>query len=103
MGGMIDLLVNGTGTVEHVGRKQVIYPDAFLTHSRTSLVAQAVKNLPGRDLPLEKGTTAHSSILAGESHGQRGLARSQRVAVFVTRVTESDTSEQLTLLFSLYC
>ena len=31
MGGMIDLLVNGTGTVEHVGRKQVIYPDAFLT------------------------------------------------------------------------
>ena len=24
--------------------------------------------------PLEKGTTIHSSILAGESHGQRSLA-----------------------------
>ena len=66
-------------------------------------MAQAVKNLPGRDLPLEKGTTAHSSIFAGESHGQRGLAGSQRVTVFVTRITESDTSAQLTLPFSLYC
>ena len=46
-----------------------------------------VKNLPavqeteetwvpslGLEDPLEKGMAAHSSILAGESHGQRNLA-----------------------------
>ena len=42
-----------------------------------------VKNLPamqdtqvrslGREGPLEKGMATHSSILAGESHGQRNL------------------------------
>ena len=50
---------------------------------RASLVAQRVNNLPlmqettvgslGREDPLEKGMTTHSSILAGESHGQRSL------------------------------
>ena len=44
----------------------------------------AVKNLPAVqetqaqslvwDDPLEEGTATHSSILAGESHGQRSLA-----------------------------
>ena len=28
----------------------------------------------GQDDPLEEGMTTHSSILAGESHGQRSLA-----------------------------
>ena len=52
--------------------------------SRASLVAQLVKNLPamqemwlqslGREDPLEKEMTTHSSILARESHGQ-GVAR----------------------------
>ena len=48
-----------------------------------SLVAQTVKNLPAMqetwirspswEDPLEKGMATHSSILAGESHGQRSL------------------------------
>ena len=48
------------------------------------LVAQMVKNLPamqeiqvhslGREDPLEKGMTTHSSILAWRIHGQRSLA-----------------------------
>ena len=51
---------------------------------RIFLVAQMVKNLParqetqvrslGQEDPLEKGMATHSSILAGESHGQRSLA-----------------------------
>ena len=46
-------------------------------------MAQSVKNLPavqetwfqslGGEDPLEKGMATHSSILAGESHGQRSL------------------------------
>ena len=47
-------------------------------------MAQAVKNLPARQAgdsiqslgeedALEKGMATHSSILTGESHGQRGL------------------------------
>ena len=49
----------------------------------TSLIAQSVKNLPamqetwvrflGWEDPLEKEMATHSSILAGESHGQRSL------------------------------
>ena len=49
-----------------------------------SLVVQMVKNLPakqetqvpflGGEDPLEKGMATHSSILAGESHGQRSWA-----------------------------
>ena len=48
------------------------------------LVAQMVKNPPamqetqvaslGWEDPLEKGMTTHSSLLAGESHGQRSPA-----------------------------
>ena len=47
------------------------------------LVAQMIKNLPviqetcvwslGWEDPLEKGMAIHSSILAGEFHGQRSL------------------------------
>ena len=50
----------------------------------SSLVAQVVKNLPvvqetrvrylGQEEPLEKEMATHSSILPGESHGQRSLA-----------------------------
>ena len=50
---------------------------------RASWVTQAVKNLPamqgiwirslGQEDPLEKEMAIHSSILAGESHGQRSL------------------------------
>ena len=49
-----------------------------------SLVAQTLKNLPamqeiwvkslGWEDPLEEDMATHSSILAGEFHGQRGLA-----------------------------
>ena len=48
-----------------------------------SLVTHMVKNLPamqdqvwsvGQKDPVEKGMTTHSSILAGEFHGQRNLA-----------------------------
>ena len=48
-----------------------------------SLVVQTVKNLPatgetwvrdlGQEDPLEKEMATHSSILAGEFHGQRSL------------------------------
>ena len=51
---------------------------------RASLVAQTIKNLPSmqetwiqflsREDPLEKGMATHSSILAGELHGQRSVA-----------------------------
>ena len=30
--------------------------------------------IPGSEEPLEKGMATHSSILAGESHGQRSLS-----------------------------
>ena len=49
-----------------------------------SLVAQMVQNLPavqetevqslGQEDPMEKEMATHSSILPGESHGQRSLA-----------------------------
>ena len=48
------------------------------------LAAQMVKNLPairetqvqylGQEDPLEKGMATHSSILAGEFHGQRSYS-----------------------------
>ena len=51
---------------------------------RASLVARTIKNLPSmqeswiqflsRDDSLEKGMATHSSILAGELHGQKSLA-----------------------------
>ena len=70
-----------------------------------SLAAQVVKNPPamqetlvpslGQEDPLEKGMATNSSILAGESHGQRSLAgyspRGRK---------ELDTTERLTLSFS---
>ena len=47
------------------------------------MVAQTVKNVPvmqeswfqflGREVPLEKQMATHSSVLAGEFHGQRSL------------------------------
>ena len=53
-------------------------------HRAASLVAQMVRILPamqeiqvrslGREDPLEMGMAIHSSILAGEFHGQRSLA-----------------------------
>ena len=49
-----------------------------------SLIAQSVKNLPamqetwvqflGQEDPWEKEIATHTSILSGESHGQRSLA-----------------------------
>ena len=62
---------------------------------RTSLVAQMIKNLPekqetqvqslGWENPLEKGMATHSSILAGEFHGQSSLVG------YSSRVTKSQT------------
>ena len=56
----------------------------YLYKVRASLIAQLVKNLPaiqetwvqflGQEDPLEKEMATHSSILPGESHGQRSLA-----------------------------
>ena len=44
------------------------------TSDRTSLVVQCVKNSSAIQDPLEKEMASHSSILAGEFHGQRSLA-----------------------------
>ena len=74
MGEMIDLSVNGTGTAEYVGRKQSDLPRGF-PHSRTFLVAQAVKNVPGWEDPLERKMTAHSSILAWRIPWREGPGR----------------------------
>ena len=70
---------------------------------QASLVAQMVKNLPavletcvwslGKDDPLEEGVATHSSILAGESYGQRSLA-----GYSPWGRKESDMTEQLTHL-----
>ena len=60
--------------------------DRYLScyYIRASLIAQLVKNLPvmqetqdsylGQEDPLEKEMAVHSSMLAGECHGQRSLA-----------------------------
>ena len=66
-------------------------------------MAQMVKNLPamqeiqvhslGREDPLEKGMTTHSSILAWRIHGQRSLV----VRRSLQGRKESDTTKQLTL------
>ena len=48
----------------------------------------------GQDDPLEEGMTTHSSILAGESHGQRSLA-----GCSAWGHKESDTTAQLTFTF----
>ena len=66
-------------------RETCIYnPLKAVTLLKASLKAQMVKNLLamqetwvqslGWEGPLEKGKATHSSILAGKSHGQRGLA-----------------------------
>ena len=46
----------------------------------------------GREDPLEKGMVTHSSILPGESHGQRSLAGHSKRSH-----KELETTEQLTL------
>ena len=68
----------------------------------SSPVAQMVKNLPvvqetqvrslGQEDPLEKGMATHSSILAGEFHGQRSL-----VGYSPWDHKELDITEQLSL------
>ena len=66
-------------------RETCIYnPLKAVTLLKASLKAQMVKNLLamqetwvqslGWEGPLEKGKATHSSILAGKSHGRRGLA-----------------------------
>ena len=72
--------------------------------SWASLVAQRLKRLPamletwvrslGREDPLEKEMTTHSSILAGESHGRRSL-----VGYSPQGCKESDTTERLQFHF----
>ena len=68
-------------------------------------MAQMVKNLlagdqgsiPGLEDHLENGLAPHSSILAGESHGQRRLA-----GYSPWGRKELDMTEQLTLTHSLH-
>ena len=48
-------------------------------------------SIPGLGRSLEEGMAARSSILPGDSHGQRSLAAA------VHRVTESDMTERLSL------
>ena len=72
------------------------------------LVSQTVKNLPamqetwvqslGWEDPLEKEMATYSSILPGESHGQRSL-----VGYGPWSHRESDTTEQLTLDKTIGC
>ena len=52
----------------------------------TSIWESWIQSLGWED-PLEKGTTSHSSVLAGKSHGKRSLAG------YSPRVAESDTTE----------
>ena len=75
--------------------------------AQTSLGAQTVKNPPavqetrvrslGWEDPLEEGRVAHSSVLAGESHGQRSL---EGCSPWGRK--ESDTAEQLTDTFHFH-
>ena len=75
------------------------------SHIKDTVLARMVKNLPavqetwvqslGQEDPLEKGMATHSSILAGEFHGQRGLA-----GYSPWGCEEADTTEQLTLSLS---
>ena len=70
------------------------------------LVVQKVKDLPavqetwvrsvGWEDPLEKEMATHFSILAWKSHGQRSL-----VGCSPWGLKESDTTEQLTLIYLL--
>ena len=53
-------------------------------------------SIPGQEDSLEKEVATHSSILPGESHGQRSQA-----GYTVHRITESDTTVQLTFTFTL--
>ena len=67
-------------------------------------MAQTVKRLPamretrvqflGWEDPLEEGTATHTSILPGESHGQRSL-----IGYSPWGRKESDTTEQLQFHF----
>ena len=69
---------------------------------RTSLVAQLVKNLPamqaawvrslGWEDPVEKGMATHSSILLGDSYGQKSLE-----GYSPWGCKESEMTDQLTL------
>ena len=78
----------------------------ILIHIGASLVAQSVKDLPavqetwvrsvGWEDPLEKEMATHFSILAWKSHGQRSL-----VGCSPWGLKESDTTEQLTLIYLL--
>ena len=78
----------------------------ILIHIGASLVAQSVKDLPavqetqvqslGLEEPLEKEMATHFSILAWKSHGQRSL-----VGCSPWGLKESDTTEQLTLIYLL--
>ena len=78
------------------------------TYVCASLVAQMIKNLPampetqvqslGWENPLEKGMATHSSILAGEFHGQRSLA-----GYSAWDHKESDTTEWLTRSYICVC
>ena len=43
--------------------------------------------MPGREGPLEEGMATHSSVLAGESYGQRSLA-GHGVAKSQTRLSD---------------
>ena len=66
-------------------------------------MAHMVKNLPamqetwvqslGWEDPLKKGMATHSSVLAGESHGQRGLrAVVHGVTESWTRLSDDDST-----------
>ena len=50
----------------------------------------------GREDPLEEGRATHSSILGGESHGQRSLVELQRVRHDCSDLARTHSLRQMT-------
>ena len=73
---------------------EMVFPDGSEMKHSPAVQETWVRSLGWKD-PLEKGMATHSSILAGESHGQRSLAGPWGHKLL-------DTTERLTLLTSPY-
>ena len=63
-------------------------------------VSRDTGSILGSEDPLEEGMAAHSSILAGESRGQRSLARYSPWGCKESDTTERSATNQYTLFLS---